>query len=735
MKNKKYLIKFLGSILLFITFFSSNIVYAVDQSTADISSLSVEPNNAGNYISLNWTSPDKSNNYSYMIYSKRSTDPLYQSIPAKNNVKVLNIYPGKGNNLKTWMETNKFGRNLISVDEVDIDIFNSNPESYLKDSNGNWKYDVIYEGAWDCNKKKDLSQNAEKVIEDFIKAGRGYLGGHDTFWFYSVNRNNLCSYLNIIPNVSKSYGYTSVTLNKKGLLTNYPWNIGNIGTKLNVPMSHTTGQFAFGDVWIKYTANTIKDNVFTGVPSSDNNPEVTSYNGKATTNNFYLTTWNNTAMIQTGHSDGSATEDEQKILANTLFYLAQVTEATSWNDHKGQDLDGPTKPNITNITTDITNNKTNITFDPSTDNGTTYDYYVEATELKTGNKTKSDTKSGTITTGLKGYSIVVDKNPNTIPKNEITTTSNNYTVDQSYTDDFYVHVAAIDNAGNMSEVSHYKYSYPTLTLTPSTTAETSDPVTITATAASTGSGIDKIQTPDGNWVNASTTDYAVSENGTYTFVAVDKEGHKTTNDITISNIIPKVILNIDPEKSRIHLNENVSAFLTIDNIKEIAAEDIRIKYDSSKLKFLDFNEVDGIKLVKNNVQDGELRFILVSKGLANVVNSKKTLLKLNFKGIAPGDALIDVTKGRVSDGIKMERDLKDAECGQAIINISDKELTDVNNDGEFSLLDLAIDGRHYGEEPTSLPQYNTDVVLNGAIDDDDLSEIAKLMLQNPNYKF
>ena len=29
-------------------------------------------------------------------------------------------------------------------------------------------------------------------------------------------------------------------------------------------------------------------------------------------------------MIQTGHSMGNSTEDERKVLANTLFYLKQI---------------------------------------------------------------------------------------------------------------------------------------------------------------------------------------------------------------------------------------------------------------------------------------------------------------------------------------------------------------------------------------------------------------------------
>ena len=35
---------------------------------------------------------------------------------------------------------------------------------------------------------------------------------------------------------------------------------------------------------------------------------------------IYLSTYGNNAFIQTGHSNGSATEDEQKIIANIIFY-------------------------------------------------------------------------------------------------------------------------------------------------------------------------------------------------------------------------------------------------------------------------------------------------------------------------------------------------------------------------------------------------------------------------------
>ncbi len=250
-----------------------------------------------------------------------------------------------------------------------------------------------------------------------------------------------------------------------------------------------------------------------------------------------------------------------------------------------------------------------------------------------------------------------------------------------------------------------------------------------------------------------TTYQYVGENksGTITLKAPTNNGvfdiriHDTGADgKELSTSIPFVvsdvpaILEIEPEKDEIYLNEQVTADLTIDNINEIAAEDIKVKYDNEKLNFLGFNEIDGIKLVKSieNNSDGELRLILASQGEANIINSKKSLVQLNFEGIQTGQALVDITNGRISDGIEMEKGLEDEECGQAFILIKEANLTDVNNSGEFTLLDLGIDARHLGKDPSldELSKYNTDISVNNAIDDDDLLEIGRLMLENINYQ-
>lgn len=213
------------------------------------------------------------------------------------------------------------------------------------------------------------------------------------------------------------------------------------------------------------------------------------------------------------------------------------------------------------------------------------------------------------------------------------------------------------------------------------------------------------------------------------------EGDITESDEK-TNKEENVILDAEPEKEIIKIDEEVLVDLTINNIQEITAEDIRIKYDSDRLEFLGYEEVEGIKLVKDLQNDDELRVILASKGEANIINAKEILLKLRFRGEMAGEALLDVTKGRVTDGIEMEKDLEEKDCGKGIILIEEDELLDVNNSGEFTLLDLGIDARHLNKDPKAqeLLVYNTDIVEDGSIDDMDLLEIGKLMLENDNYE-
>ena len=179
---------------------------------------------------------------------------------------------------------------------------------------------------------------------------------------------------------------------------------------------------------------------------------------------YYLTTWNNTAMIQTGHSRGESTEDERKVLANTLFYLKQLTKKTEILDNSARDIANPNNP--TNITTAVNeDNTTNIRFRRPEDNGSTYEYYVKG--LDGAREFTSETKSATITTGVKKYKYqVVEGTSDPVEggwREAITTGDNenlnigevNYTGTPKY-----IHIKSVDGAGNEAEIYKQRLEKP-----------------------------------------------------------------------------------------------------------------------------------------------------------------------------------------------------------------------------------------------------------------------------------
>ena len=550
----------------------SNIVH----HKIDVPALTAQAKTSNNMIRLDWTLSDSSNK-TFKVYQKKDGSSEFQSIGATNfndvkEVKVLNVYPPhstvetyttwKGEtvtlpisaSLKRWMEepnaenSKGYGKGIISVDTVLIDDFNSNPDSYLKNSDGSYKYDVIMFGTLDNNGTKDLSTLSLESTKLFIESGRGVLFGHDTVtqWGKRANFSKLEDYINV-----KTYGFnattdwsapeqiwnvpwsggTEVSITKKGILTNYPWNIGEIGTILNIPYTHTNSQIAKGDVWMKFSNPT--SDLETRVPIST---EEYSDNGVGT-NMAYLTSYNNTAMIQTGHAINrySATSDEQKVLANTLFYLNQLSTDTFLDDYSGQDVEAPTKPTLNNYIFN-NNRKIQINFN-SKDIGSEYQYYIES-ENKENEIAISNVVAETITSGIKGYSYVIDTKADTIPSDVVNTTSESFSI-TAPSNSFYVHIKAIDNADNIGETLHYKIedlTKPTLSITGNPTTWTKNNVVLNVTATDTGSGIQEIILPNGNKVTSLSASYTVSANGSYTFKAIDKLGNETVQTVVVDKI-------------------------------------------------------------------------------------------------------------------------------------------------------------------------------------------------------
>ena len=118
-----------------------------------------------------------------------------------------------------------------------------------------------------------------------------------------------------------------------------------------------------GNVWMALT----NGNYWDEYSEIKNDQQAERELPKGMNQKYYLTTWNNTAMIQTGHSSGASTEDERKVLANTLFYLKQLTKKTEVLDNSARDIADPNK--VEGISTIVNeNNNTTVKFRKPEDN-------------------------------------------------------------------------------------------------------------------------------------------------------------------------------------------------------------------------------------------------------------------------------------------------------------------------------------------------------------------------------
>lgn len=400
-------------------------------------------------VSLDWRQYNYSNK-NFKVYKSSDGGRTYETVGidyrSVTQVRLLQIYPADGaaNQLKVWMEYNGYGKGIIKVDSVYIDTFNANPYGYLKDSSGNWKYDVLLFGTWDCNNHKDISDSTYNAVSQFINAGRGVIFGHDTICHFNASpatHKNFEKFKNLLDLTITDYyenidysgyvgsakaGGTKVRIKRKSLFTTYPWSIGNVGTELTIPYAHTLRQ---------------------ALPNTNNvDLQFSSYASGYENESWYLTIKNNCAMIQTGHSSGQATTDEQKILANLVFYMNQLLFNTyTTNDASAQDFASPNTPSVTQ-------NNSILSYSAE-DNGSTYWYYIESYSKDDTSPAGLIDRSGkqplTVKTGVKKYRYLFSNNATETLTTSTGTETTGTSVPVNY-DYKYFHVAAVDGAGNIS---------------------------------------------------------------------------------------------------------------------------------------------------------------------------------------------------------------------------------------------------------------------------------------------
>ena len=444
-----------------------------------------------NSINLNWNVDNPTQPFNFKVMKKRADETEYSTLGMgehKEKVTVLNFYPDDSSipidtsfttwngeyveglprsaKLKRWMEepnnedSKGYGKGVIEVIPISISEFNNSPNSfcvknddeyYVMCNGENKKIDVIMIGNWDDSMAiSPISSEGVSILQSYIEDGGSVIFGHDII-YKNYSTSIFSQYLDMRLNnpynsLHNIYGDSIQTV-KKGMILEKPWLISE--DNLNIPLTHSTNQLVKREnIWIDF-----------------NNPkEGQIEENQGYTNNHYLTIKNNLAMIQAGHSRGQATPDEQKILANTIFYMSQVssTEGTTFVDSMGQDVSAPEKPAISNVDIDIDNKKIIFNGLESEDIGTDYSYYIEGTGKNDGIVVSSNIVNVNIKKGLKGYSYIIDTNPNGVPDNEIDVESIangfEYNFNSNNIGQYYLHIKAVDNSGNFSETTHVKLS-------------------------------------------------------------------------------------------------------------------------------------------------------------------------------------------------------------------------------------------------------------------------------------
>lgn len=490
-------------------------------------------------VDLNWTVVNGGGRTWNFTGETVTTGVTPEFLPMKSNVRVLNVYPNVAN-IAEWLNDygNRISGSSLTTTAIDWETYMLNPSEYIlkKNNDGSYYYDVVFFGTWDGNASKYISELGISTLKTYLSSGGSAIIGHDMLRPPSpVTRfEDLKDVfgLSVYSEAWNPYTSRSVKVAKVGSITKYPYNIGDLGDILSIPITHTVNQLPLGTIWM-YLQNGYGD----------------------IAQNAYLSTYNNTALIQTGHSSGSATEAEKQLLTNLAFMMASSASSTTGGNISTATATDNAKPNSTTISSAIPldANTVKISYPKPNDNGTTWNFTITGSSMS-DSKVITATKSATITSGIAGYSIVVDTNPSTVPDKTIETTNLTYNISRNVYSDYYVHISAVDYFGNVSTPTHYQWKVPNYSLTGKLVDQWNKPiegVAVTYNGVSTvtnTSGVYTLTTtyqPTTNSITFSKTGYSPLSVNT-TLIANTDLGSKTLSKqfFTVSGIVKDVKGNV-----------------------------------------------------------------------------------------------------------------------------------------------------------------------------------------------
>lgn len=183
------------------------------------------------------------------------------------------------------------------------------------------------------------------------------------------------------------------------------------------------------------------------------------------------------------------------------------------------------------------------------------------------------------------------------------------------------------------------------------------------------------------------------------------------------------------------LGETFSVKMTVSTTSDaVYAEDLVLNYDTEKLNYEGYEEIEGFSVYPVATTDSSVRFRVANKTPIESYTTQE-MIQLNFSTTTSGQAYIENTCGKISNA-ETERDLRYSERGKYYFKISKNDIDDVNGDGEFTLVDLAIDAKHFGKYVGNVDTTdNIDLDGDRSVTDKDIAIINEYIDKNDEYLF
>ncbi|MFD1887854.1 S-layer homology domain-containing protein [Paenibacillus wenxiniae] len=241
---------------------------------------------------------------------------------------------------------------------------------------------------------------------------------------------------------------------------------------------------------------------------------------------------------------------------------------SSFTDYDATDTAKPDPVTHVDYSFSRSNKQITVNWTAASDTGTNYTYKIQG-QLRDGTTGSiQDPHTVRVTSGMKGYILVCDSSPYTqVTSGEITTTATTATLTPAY-GDRYIHIASVDQAGNISATMTTTLTdrdQPELQLTQIDTSPSKYGTIVSVNASDLTSWIDSITLPGGSVVQADATSFVINRNGGYTFRAMDFFGNIVYKTITVSNIDtlppdinvssePAELAQFNPQPFTLHFN-------------------------------------------------------------------------------------------------------------------------------------------------------------------------------------